>query len=247
MSTAVLMDGTADQSPRAKARLAGAFYLLTIIGGIVAEGVISGSLVVSGDAAATATNIQTHASLYRLGFTVYMIEMACQIATTVLLYQLLKPVSKSVALLAAIFSLVGCTIKTLSRLFYYAPLFVLGGAPYLSVFDAKQLQALALLFLKVNGQGAAIALVFFGLESTLDGYLMFKSTFLPRFLGVLAVVGGLGWLTFLSPPLGYRLFNFVAAFGILGSLATIVWFLVYGVNEERWKERARTAATSIWT
>jgi hypothetical protein len=241
-----MMDGIADMSPRAKARMAGVFYLLTVLGGILAEGFISGSLVVSGDAAATATNIQTHASLFRLGFTVYMIEMACQITLTALLYQLLKPVSKSVALLAAVFSLVGCTIKTLSRLFYYAPLLVLGGAPYLSVFDAKQLQALALLFLKVNGQGAAIALVFFGLEALLNGYLILKSTFLPRALGVLGIVGGLGWLTFLSPPLGYRLFLYVAAVGILGSLATIVWLLVFGVNEERWKAQARLAAASMW-
>lgn len=246
MSTAVTMNGTADTSPRAKARMAGVFYLLTVLGGIVAEGFIGGRLVVSGDAAATATNILSHESFYRLGFTVYLIEMACQIATTVLLYQLLKPVSKSVALLAAVFSLVGCTIKTLSRLFFYAPLLVLGGAQYLGAFDAKQLQALALLFLKVNNQGAAIALVFFGLEALLNGYLILRSTFLPRALGVVGIVGGLGWLAFLSPPLGYRLFPFIAAVGILGSLAMIVWLLVFGVNEERWKAQARLAAASIW-
>src|SRR5205823_2743791 len=153
------------------------------VGGIVAEGFISGRLVVSNDAATTAANIMSHEPVFRLGFTVYLVEMLCQITLTALMYQLLKPVSKSIALLAAIFSLVGCTIKTLARLFYYAPLLVLGGAPYLGVFDAKQLQALALLLLKVNSQAAAIALVFFGLEALLNGYLVFKSTFLPRFLG----------------------------------------------------------------
>lgn len=127
-----------------------------------------------------------------------------------------------------------------------APLLVLGGAPYLGAFDAKQLQALALLFLKVNNQAAAIALVFFGLEALLNGYLVLKCTFLPRALGVLGIAGGLGWLAFLSPPLGYRLFPFIAALGILGSLAMIVWLLVFGVNEERWKEQVRFAATSIW-
>jgi hypothetical protein len=226
--------------------MAGVFYLLTVLAGVFAEGFISGRLVVSGDAAITATNILTHEPLFRLGFAVYLIEMACQITMTVLFYQLLKPVNKSVALLAAIFSLVGCTIKTLSRLFYYAPLLVLGGAPYLGAFDARQLQALALLFLKVNNQAAAIALVFFGLEALLNGYLILKSTFLPRALGVLGIAGGLGWLTFLSPPLGYRMFLYVAALGILGSLATIVWLLVFGVNEERWKEQASAAAGSIW-
>src|SRR5439155_17391654 len=105
---------------------------------------------------------------------------------------------------------------------------------------------LALLFLKVNNQAAGMALVFFGLEAFLNGYLVFKSTFLPRALGVIGMVGGLGWLTFLSPPLGNQLFPIVAAVGILGALATITWLLVVGVNEERWRERAAAATASLW-
>jgi hypothetical protein len=246
MTTAVLPPTIPEMSPRAKARVTGALYLLTIITGIIAEGFISGRLVVSGNAAATAANILAHEPLYRLGFTTYLVEMACQIATTVLFYELLKPVSKSAALLAMVFGLVGCTIKTLSRLFYFAPLLVLGGAHYLSAFNADQLPALALLFLRVNDQGAAIALAFFGFETVLEGYLIMRSTFLPRALGVVAVVAGLGWLTFLWLPLGYRAFPYVAAIGILGSLATITWLLTVGVNEQRWKEQAAASATSIW-
>ena len=236
-----MMERIAETSPRLKARITGMLYLLTILAGISAQGFVSGRLVVDGDAAATATNILTHRGLFELGFTVYLIEMTCQIAITALFYDLLKPAGRSVSLLAAFLGLAGCVIKTFSRLFYIAPLFVLGGERYLGVFGSEQLQALALLFLKVNDHGAAIALVFFGFYALLIGYLIIKSTFLPRILGVLSVVAGVGWLTFLYPPLGYRLFLYVAPFGLLGAVALILWLLVFGVNEQRWKEQASAA------
>jgi hypothetical protein len=226
------------------ARIAGTLYLLTMLTGIFAEGFVSGRLVVSGDAAATAANILAHKGLFQLGFAVYLIEMACQTAMTALFYRLLKPAGRSVSLVAAYLGLTGCVIKTLSRLFFITPLFILGGAHYLSVFSTQQLQALALLFLKVNDHGAGIALVFFGFYAILTGYLMIRSTFLPRILGVLSVLGGLGWLSFLYPPLGYRLFPYIAAFGLLGALSVIVWLLVKGVNEQRWKEQAEVASSA---
>jgi len=247
MSTAVVMDEIAEMSPRGMARITGALFLLTVVTGIIAQAFISQRIVVPGNAATTASNILAQEPLFLLGFTIYLVEMAAQIAMTVLFYCLLKPVSRSIALLAAVFSLVGCTIKTLSRLFYFAPLLVLeSDAQYLTVFDADQLQALALLFLKVNDHAAGMALAFFGFEGLLTGYLVIRSTFLPRFLGVLSLVGGLGWLTFLSPSLGMRMFPIVAVVGILGAIATILWLLIVGVNEQRWKEQAYLAAASIW-
>jgi hypothetical protein len=236
-----MMNTTLESSPRRKARIAGVFYLLTILTGLFAQGFVSGRLIIDGDAATTATNILTHRSLFESGFTVYLIEMACQVALTALFYELLKPVNRSVSLLAAYISLVGCTIKTVSRLFFIAPLFVLGGSHYLSVFNREQLQALALLFLKVNDHGAGIALAFFGFSTILKGYLILRSTFLPRILGWFGLLAGLGWLTFLSPTLGYDLFPYIAAFGLLGAAAQILWLLVFGVNEKRWKEQAEAA------
>src|SRR6202163_2874017 len=169
-----MLERIGETSPRFEARITGAFYLLTLLTGIFAQGFVSGRLVVDGDAAATAANILTHRGLFQLGFAVYLVEMACQIAMTALFYDLLKPAGRSVSLLAAFLGLAGCIIKTFSRLFFIAPLFVLGGAHYLSVFSTEQLQALALLFLKVNDHGAAIALVFFGFYAPLTGYLIIR-------------------------------------------------------------------------
>ena len=236
----------AEMSPQRKARLAGAFYLLTIVAGVIAQGFIAERLVTSGDAAATATNILANPGLYRLGFTLYMIEMTCQIVTFILVYELLKPVSKGVALIAMVIGVVGCGVKILSRLFYLAPGLVLAGSPYLGVFSADQLKATALLFFRVNDAGAGIALIFFGFYTVLKGYLVIKSTFLPRALGWLSAAGGLGWLLFLSPPLGNRFFPVIAIVGLIGSVATIAWLLVFGVNEERWTDQARLAQASIW-
>ena len=211
---------SAPASPRFVARITGVFYLLTMVAGIFAQAFVSERLVVEGSAGATATNILTHSRVFELGF---------------------KPAGRNVSLVAAFLGLAGCVIKTFSRLFYVAPLFILGGAPYLNVFSREQLQALALLFLKVNDRGAGIALAFFGFYAVLTGYLILRSTFLPRFLGVWSVLAGLGWLTFLWPPLGYRLFPVVAGVGFLGALALILWLLVLGVNESRWNEQASAA------
>ena len=246
MNTTATMGRRAEISPKTKARLIGVLFLITMVGGAFAQGFVAGSIIAPGDATATAHNIVTHESLYRLGFAVYLVEMACQIAMTVLFYELLKPAGRTASALAAVFGLVGCTIKTLARLFFFAPLLVLGGASYLSVFDPKQLQALAFFSLRMNYTVETIAMVFFGLNTLVTGYLVFRSTFLPRALGVVSVVGGLGWLIYLYEPLALRLESWIVGTGVLGALATVVWLLVKGVDEQQWKEQANAAAASIW-
>ena len=236
----------AEMSPQNKARAAGVFFLLTTLAGIFAQVFVTGNLVVSTDAAATASNILNHESLFRLGFAIYLIEMACQITMTALFYDLLKPVNKNLSLLGAFFSLAGCVIKILTRLFFIAPLLLLRDESYLKVFDTQQTQSLALLFLNINEQGAAIALVFLGFATLVKGYLILKSTFLPRVFGVLGLIAGVLWLSFLYTPLAYGILPVIFLFGLAATVAQIFWLLVYGVNGERWKEQAAAANQSIW-
>jgi hypothetical protein len=236
----------AETSPSTRGRILAALYLFVIISGVTAQLFIADSFIVRDNAAATAANILANKSLYRLAFTIFMLEMAAQVAVSILWYDLLKPVNRSAARLAAIFGLTASGIKTMARVFFYAPLIVLSGASYLSVMETSHLEALAFLFIRINSQAAAIALIFFGFETFLRGWLVFKSEFLPRFLGVISMIGGLGWLTYVWPPLGSKVFMGVALFAIVGVFATAGWLFIRGVDDAKWRERAALAGTSIW-
>jgi hypothetical protein len=124
---------------------------------------------------------------------------------------------------------------------YLAPLLILQGGNAVSAFTAEQLQALALIFLKLNAYAFEIDLVFFGFWCVLAGYLIFRSTFLPRILGVLLAIDGLGWATYLYPPLANYLFPFIAAASALAEIPLQLWLVVMGVNPQRWKEQATAA------
>jgi len=237
MSTLALPDLVAEASPRPSARITGVVYLLYFLTAVLGEFFLKG-LVIEGNAAATANNILAHQPLFRLGLASGMIAIAFYIAVTALFYDLFKPVSRRLSLLAAFFSLVGCAILAFASLFQLAPLVVLGGSKYLSVFKVEQLRALALMFLELNTQADNICVVFFGVYCLLIGYLIFRSAFLPRILGVLMALAGLGWLTFLSPALASRLSPFNLVLGFLAELALCLWLLVIGVDVERWKEQA---------
>jgi Domain of unknown function (DUF4386) len=149
-----------------------------------------------------------------LYFALGLISTAVNIVLTALLYGLLKVVNRSLALLAAFFSLVGCAVRAFGNVFQLAPFVVLGGSPYLSVFKVEQLQALALLFLKLNPPTAYVYLVLFGSFNLLIGYLTFRSTFLPRILGVLMALSDLGGLTFLAPPLANQVLPYIKVLAI---------------------------------
>ena len=150
--------------------------------------------------------------------------------------------NRSLSLVAAFFSLVASVVQAISSLFHLAPLALLGGAPYLSVFTVEQLQALALVFLRLRAAAYHnIGLVFFGLYCLLVGILILRSTFLPRILGVLMVLAGLSYVLFLSPPLVRSLQPYILVFPAVGQISLTLWLLAIGVNAQRWKERASTA------
>lgn len=236
-------------SPVSLARLAGLFYLITVVTGIFAEVVVRGHVIVSGDAAATAHKILAMQALYRMGFAADLIGGVAYLAVTLLLYELLKPVSRRLSLLAAFFSIVGIAIGAIGSLGHLAPLFLLNGATYLSVFSTAQLQALALLSLKLHAQAYLIALVFFGFYEVLLGYLIAASAFLPRALGVIVGIAGLAFLVnsfaiFLSPPLGNALNSVMLAIDGIGEISLMLWLLVVGVNVRGWESRAYPTSAS---
>lgn len=147
----------------------------------------------------------------------------------------------SVALFGLVVIVVGCAIQALAAVFYIAPLLVLTAGTSLSALTTEQLQALAYGFIKLNGAAFNAYLVFFGLWCVLSGYLIARSSFLPRILGWLLAVDGLGWMTYLSPPLGNYLFPVIAAVSAIAEIP-LPWFFIFGFNTQRWKEHATQQA-----
>jgi hypothetical protein len=219
-------------SPPLKARLAGLCYLITIAAGAF-DHLLGAKLIARGDAAATAHNILASGPLYRLAFALDAIPAYAIV--TVLLYELFKPVSRSLSMLAALSSFVGSAVGAVLGVFQLAPFVVLGSAPYLRVFDVGQLQALALLFLELHEVGFTISLVFFGFYCLLLGWLIMSSIFMPRVVGGLMAIGGLAYMTysftyFVSPLVAAGLAPWAVTLGGLGEAALTLWLLIAGVN-----------------
>jgi hypothetical protein len=225
-------------SPGFKARLAGACQLLEAVTAAYGQVIVLGRLVVAGNAAATAANILGHEGLFWLGFTSSLFGVLFHIAWVLLMYELLKPVNRSLSLLAVFVILVGCAVQAFTSLLHITPLLILKSGSSLSTFTPPQLQALAFVFLKINDYAFQIDHVFFGMWCILTGYLIFRSTFLPRVLGVLLAISGLGWMMYLSPPLAGHLSIFIIVASALGEIPLEFWLIVKGVNVQRWKEQA---------
>jgi hypothetical protein len=233
-------------SPQLQAKAAGFLYLIIMFVGFFAEGYVRGSLIVSGDPATTAHNILASAQLYRLGGAVEFVTLFCDVVVALVLYNLLKPVNRSLSLLAAFFRLVFTSIYAALSLTHFSPLIILGGAHYLNAFSANQLQALAYFSLSLHAVGYNISLVFFGIHCVIIGGLIVASTFLPRTIGVLLSIAGTCYLinsfsNFISPTFAALLFPYIMLPGLLAEGSLALWLFVVGVNVSRWRVQAGLA------
>ena len=232
---------TAETSPLVRARIAGFLYLMVNLPAPFALIYLPSRLIVRGDAAATAANIMASESLFRLAIVGFLFTLTASIFLVLALYQLLKVVNKNMASLMVIFMLVSIPIGMLNELNNLAVLLLLSGADYLKVFTTGQLQALVYFFLRLHNQGLNIAQIFWGLWLFPMGYLVFKSGFLPRLLGILLMIACFGYvIQSFAAFLGYNLS--IIFFTGWGELFLLLWLLIKGVNVEQWEKRAAESA-----
>jgi hypothetical protein len=218
--------------------MAGVSYLVGALLSVLGQMVVLGMIVVSGNATATVANMLSHESLFRLGFVLSIMTVPFHLVWAVLFNGLFRPVNRNVSLLAGFVMLMACMMWTLSSLLYLAPLLVLQGKIALSAFAPEQLQAVVLTLLTLNAFAYDIGLVFFGFWYVLIGYLIFRSTFLPRIIGALGVLAGCGYLTLLWQPLAHYLYPYNLALAGPGEISLLLWLIVKGVNARKWKETA---------
>lgn len=225
------------------ARIAGILFLLSIIGGGFGEFYVPSKLIVAADATATANNIVAFNSLFRWGFAAYLLEAVCDISLAWIMYVLLRPVQKDIALLAAFFGLVSTAVFAVTELFFFGSTFILGGADYLKTFSPAQLNTLGLLSIKFYTYGGVIFLALYGIATAIRGYLIYRSTYLPKFLGILVILAGLAFIAknfaaLLAPAFPSDLFMVVMPFAVI---ALTLWLLIKGVDVPKWSEKAATA------
>jgi uncharacterized protein DUF4386 len=238
---------TTQTSPQVYARIGGVLYLITIILGAFGELFIRGRIVVPGDAAATATNLKSMESLWRFGIASEMFLGICSIALALILYVLLRPVNRDLALLATFFNLFAIAVETAYSLQLVEALYPLGNAAYLKAFTPEQLYALASLSIKAHGDGFGIALLFFGCFFPIAGYLIYKAGYFPKAIGILYMIPGLSYVIssfalILAPTFAGRFYFVIAGPALIGEASLCLWLLLKGVNLEKWEKRALESA-----
>jgi Domain of unknown function (DUF4386) len=235
-----------ERSPQQYARLAGVFYLAIIFLGICGELFVRGTLVVSGDAVATANNISASPLLWRTAIVGDLMMQVFDIPVIVIFYLLLRPVSESLALFATFINLIQTTVLVANKLNLLVPLFLLDNAGYLQVFSVEQLNAFSYLAIKAHGYGFAIGLIFFGFACLATGHLIYRSRYLPKILGVLMLGAGLSYLLnsfalLLVPSFAAAIFPAVLVPAFIGELSVALWLVVKGVNLEKWEQKTKRA------
>lgn len=228
------------RSPQFYVRLAGLFYLAIILLGLFGESYVRGSLVVSGDAVATAQNIQASASLWRLGIFTDLMMQVLDIPIIVLMYLLFQRVSAGLNLAATFFNLIQTAVLVANKLVLLLPLILLGGAGYFSAFSSEQLAAWSYLAVRIYNYGFAAGLIFFGIACVIRGYLIIKSELFPRLIGLLLLLAGVCYLInssamLLALDVAPLLFPWIFLPILVGELSLSLWMLVKGASLTKWQ------------
>ena len=236
------MIASVERSPQRYARIAGILYLAIIVLGLFGELYVRGTLIVAGDAAATSAAISASPLLWRAGVAGDLLMHVFDVPVIVVLYFLLRPVSRSLALFATLANLVQTAVLVANKMNLLVPLFLMENSGYLTAFSPEQLHALSYLAIKAHGYGFGIGLIFFGVACLVRGYLIFKTGYLPKILGVLMAIAGVSYLInsfalLLAPPLANAMFPGVLISAFVGELSLTLWLMVKGVNLERWRQR----------
>lgn len=227
-------------SPKRDARLAGWLYVVIILGGYYSEGVVRSSVVVAGNAAATAHNIIASDLFYRSGVAAQLAVLLCDTTVAVLLFNVLRPVSYTGSLLAALFRIVFVAILAAGATFCFAPLFLLSSSAKFASLIPADAQSLAVLSLRLYTKAFQISLVFFGASISLVGALIMRSTFLPRLLGAALLLAGVGYvvfsfLNFVVPSVAQDFGTYLLLLGFLAELSLTLWLIVFGVKLDDWR------------
>ena len=235
------------KSIQRNARLAGVLYLIITIAAIIAHMYVPTTLIVPGDATATVDNISNSEMLFRFGgIGSELIVLLSEVILAVLLYVLLKPVNKTLSLVAAVSRLIMTTIHGFNLINYFFVLIIVGGAGFLSGFDAGQLNGLAMLFLEAHSFGFTIGIAFLVIHVFVLGYLIYKSGYFPKIIGILFIIAGLGYLidsfSLLLIPSYTTTPIYIAIPIAIAELVFPVWLLIKGVNKEGWKTQTEKSA-----
>lgn len=239
MSAAVLVAPTyAAHLPR-YARAAGVAMVLTLIFGVLGELYLPGKIIVAGDAAATAANILGNPTLFRLTFASYLVEGVCDVALCVFFYILLKPVDRNLALLSAFFGIVSMVTFAVGQASFFASSIVLRETGGMLAFSVEQRQALALLAIRITGMIAWLFVCMYGIATMIRGYLIMRSGYLPRVLGILFIIGGAGFFLrsatyILAPSYSSPVLLMPMA---LAQIPMMLWLLFRGIDPQRVERR----------
>jgi Domain of unknown function (DUF4386) len=222
------------------ARTGGALYLVLIVLGFFAVA-IRGKVFVAGNAASTAAHLISMQPLWRWGIAAEFVALAATISLAMIYYYLFRPVHKELNLLATLLRMVGITVQAVALLNLLEALTPLGSAAYLKAFAPEQLHALAYQAIGAHARGFGLALLLFGWCFLVHGWLIYRSGFLPRALGVMIQIAGLCYLTnsfalFLAPPLEDRLFPWILLPCFVAESSLCLWLLIKGVNVEKWRK-----------